>query len=230
MTYDFTSSTVLMGDLVASRQAASASELHRHFNTIVERMNRVHGDLLVSPLTITLGDEFQGRCRNLRDAFRIAAEMRLRFLREEVRCRFVVGWVRVETPINRQKAWNMMGPGFAEAREMLLDDSNSDHRHEDSAYRFSLLDQPIIERLLNALGGALTIFEEDWTSRQCELATHRLLETAQSVADMAKLYEVSERSIYNVLKAARLGDIENIRDAIEETLSDLDDKRWEWIG
>ena len=51
---------VLMGDLVRSERAPAPEALHDAFNRAVAQENRRHADVIVSPLTITLGDEFQG--------------------------------------------------------------------------------------------------------------------------------------------------------------------------
>ncbi|MFD2783785.1 SatD family protein [Novosphingobium pokkalii] len=49
-----------MGDIVNSSDAPSANGLHRTFNMAVEEANRRHAKDILSRLTITLGDEFQG--------------------------------------------------------------------------------------------------------------------------------------------------------------------------
>ena len=63
---------VVMGDLVASEAASSRRALHRTFNAAIDTANAAFAAALASPLTITLGDEFQGLAGDLPTAMRIA--------------------------------------------------------------------------------------------------------------------------------------------------------------
>jgi hypothetical protein len=151
---------VLMGDLVGSERAQSLGAVHRTFNEAVAFANEHHAAVIESPLTITLGDEFQGLTRRLSDALRIAAALRLRLLASDVSCRFVVGLAQLETPVNPREAWNMMGRGLAEARDKLND------KRTRNAYRFSLPGETLVEPLLDAVGDSLTEVESAWTPTQ----------------------------------------------------------------
>jgi hypothetical protein len=74
--------------------------------------NAAHAGALASPLTITLGDEFQGLLHGLAQAVPVVRGLRLELMAAGVDCRFVIGQVEIRTPLNREKAWNMMGPGL----------------------------------------------------------------------------------------------------------------------
>lgn len=206
---------VIMGDLVASRQAGSTQKVHKAFNRSVEAMNKAYEEGLISPLTITLGDEFQGLINSFSGAFSLVRAMRLLLLRENVRCRFVIGGASIETPVNREKAWNMMGPGLAEARELL-------GVRDQNAYRFSVLEQPVLGRLLNTLGAVLTDIEQEWTARQRELAIDYFYGVGESVADISAKYDVSETNVHKVLRAAGRDQIERVQSSIAETMKYLD--------
>lgn len=56
---------MLMGDVVASRRV-DARELQRHLKSLVSSCNSDLKSLILSPYTITLGDEFQGIATSLR--------------------------------------------------------------------------------------------------------------------------------------------------------------------
>ena len=148
-----------------------------------------------SPLTITLGDEFQGLLRSLSAAWNVACALRLEVFSCGVQCRFVIGSAHLETPLNTEKAWNMMGSGLAGARDKLND------KRSINAYRFSLPDEPIIEPLMDAVGHAITRIELGWTATQLEYvaASRRSTETN---AELAKRLGVGARSLYKVLHAA----------------------------
>ena len=76
-----------MGDVVASRRV-DAREMRRHLKSLVSSCNSDLKALILSPYTITLGDEFQGIATSLRA---IAESI---FYFEETRIKKQdVGWV-----------------------------------------------------------------------------------------------------------------------------------------
>lgn len=179
---------VLMGDIVGSERTPSVEMLHQRFNRAIHAANQRHAAVIVSPLTITLGDEFQGLLPNLHAATLVARELRLDLLQDDVDCRFVVGRVDIRTPFNTERAWNMMGPGLAEARHKL------DRKTTDSRYHFSLPEAPATQALLDAVGTGLTATERRWTRTQL----HDIAETiaGRSAESIAERRHVNARSIY----------------------------------
>lgn len=167
---------LLMGDIVGSSEYPGGAEaLMRQFQKIVASVNSGLSDDLLSPLTITLGDEFQGipaspaaaaRCILLLEEIRIAREAHFR-------TRYVIHEGEVETPINPARAHGMLGPGLTEARELLeaskgqtrlarvtvslRDDDRADFLHD--ALRLALYfidrwdedDYPYVRRFLEGL-------------------------------------------------------------------------------
>jgi hypothetical protein len=206
---------VIMGDVVQSRSVESVRRLFEIFNTTIEIANRNHTRHLASPLTITLGDEFQGLSRSLADGAAIIREIRRELLRAQVKCRFVLGLVKVETPINTERAWNMMGPGLAEARKKLAD------KRDQNAYRFSLPHDPMIESLLNAIGAAQTDVESAWTKRQAEIV-EASWDTDAPDAELAARQGLQVRTLYKIRRAARY-DLYRLQwKTLSSTLVDLD--------
>ena len=184
----------VMGDLIASEAAASVSRLHQTFNGAIARANAAPENGVLSPLTVTLGDEFQGICANLSQGARLVRRLRADLLAEGVECRFVLGLVRIETPLNRERAWNMMGPGLAAAREKLSD------KRDPNAYRFHLPGALAVEQLLEAVGAGLSAIEAGWTDRQREIA---LAAATGDVATNAERFGVSPKTIYKIRQAAQ---------------------------
>jgi len=207
----------LMGDLVASERARSLKAVHRAFNEAIDFANDRYGADIESPLTITLGDEFQGLTYTLAQAWEIASALRLRMLAASLSCRFVIGVVKLETPVNTREAWNMMGRGLAEARDKLND------KRASNAYRFSLPGETIVEPLLDAVGDCLTEVERGWTRTQLEYYS-RSRDRSRTNAAIAKSLGVTARSLYKVLHAAR-GDFHRRQSAVvARALTALDER------
>lgn len=109
---------VLIGDLVGSRELSDAerSRCQDILRECLERINQRSGSLL-SPFTITLGDEFQavygdsGMGELLTNCWEIVAEL------HALDVRFSIGIGEIVTPINEEQALGMDGPAFHCARD-----------------------------------------------------------------------------------------------------------------
>ncbi len=201
----------IMGDLIGSEHAVSVDSLHATFNDAVDAINSEYRTTLTSPLTITLGDEFQGLCASLSDGLSIVRDLRQRLSAKATPCRFVLGVVTLKTAINHDRAWNMMGPGLATARERLAD------KRDPNAYRFSLPDHRLVADLLDALGYTVTSIEEGWTARQQQVVTD-----GRSVAKVAEVFGVTPRNIYKVREAAHFKLYESVWQAMTAAIRALD--------
>lgn len=179
-----------MGDLVQSERSPSVEHLHERFNAAVDHHNLLCKDCLASPLTITLGDEFQGLALSLQSALQIAQALRFQLLADGIECRFAIGLVEPRTPVNPDRAWNMMGPGLARTRTKL------NEKRAPSLYRFAVTDDPVLEAALEALGAGVTMIERRWTGQQREDITALIAGT--SPADIARQRNVSVHTIYKV--------------------------------
>jgi hypothetical protein len=207
-------SAVIMGDLVRSESSLPVDLLHELFNKAISDQNNTHSKAFLSPMTITLGDEFQGVVRSLAQAVLIARDIRLQLLADDIDCRFVVGLVEIKTPINPDKAWNMMGPGLSRAREKL------NQKKADQFYRFSLLDSPVMEIMLDALGAGLSAIERDWTVQQRKDIS--ALMSGLSAVELANRRNVSVHSIYKVRGSGNFDAYSIQWHAIVEALTSLD--------
>ncbi len=147
-------SYILMADVVASRKR-EPQILIAEFREAVRSVNRELADGILSPFTITLGDEFQGVVKTLLDSTRTILwleELRYKgMLNSELR--YVVNYGDIATPINPIIAYGMIGDGLTEARELL-----NDKRRGRSRYCFHLKNERLsmqMQRLFDVLS-ALT--------------------------------------------------------------------------
>ncbi|MBF7012859.1 SatD family protein [Novosphingobium resinovorum] len=205
---------VLMGELVGSERHADPRDLHARFNAAIDRQNKALAADMASPLTITLGDEFQGLFTSLVAAAQAAREIRFELLGKDIDCRFVIGSIDLRTPVNSRRAWNMMGPGFADARERLGE------KRSASRYRFSFPQYGLLETLLEASGASLTAIERGWS--QAQRGDIVKLLAGASVAEVANARNVS---VHNVYKVQSAGDFELYViqwAAIHKALAELD--------
>lgn len=122
---------IVMADIVKSR-SYNGEVLIDSFSRLVHRCNEMYENEILSPYTITLGDEFQGIVKSLKAAIETIFYLEEALLVEDLsfQLRYVVVFDKIETPINREIAHGMTGPGLALAREMLTKKQRSKSRFQ----------------------------------------------------------------------------------------------------
>lgn len=163
---------ILMADIIESSQA-NQNELMLHFKKITSEINQRQKQKLLSPLTITLGDEFQSITTD------VDAAMQLIFAIEELiiasaakfKLRYVVYEGLIETPINTKIAHEMLGEGLSNAREALQNSKKTSER-----FHISLKNSV----LSKALTQSFTIYQnivDSWNiKKDHELITNFIVE------------------------------------------------------
>lgn len=210
---------ISMGDLVHSTGHAHPEKRHRLFNRAVAEANERFADSIASPLTITLGDEFQGFGTSLRQGFSLNHFVRMSLLKEGVSIRMVLGVGAIDTAVNPENAWNTMGEGLSKAREKL------NAKMSLNCYRFSIPNEGQLERLLDSVGVSLTRVESDWTGTQMDYVARKLSQPDRSTSLIADDLGISKNSMYKVLRAANWDFYDRQLTTIIEVLEAEDAKR-----
>ncbi|MEM7298811.1 MAG: SatD family protein, partial [Bacteroidota bacterium] len=94
-------SFILMADVVDSHEKEGQS-LMNDFQVLVKWANTIYGEFIASPLTITLGDEFQGIVSSASKGIDVILGMEEYIIKEEFgfKLRYVLHAGEVETAIN----------------------------------------------------------------------------------------------------------------------------------
>lgn len=146
-----------MGDVVGSSEL-DADLVQQSLKTFVQVVNETYNSSILSPLTITLGDEFQGVCADTVQGVELLLNMERIVLKQQLpfRMHFVLLEGEIDTEINSKTAYGMLGKGLTEARE-LLSSKKRDRR------RFELrLNQPFLTTQLNRLFEVLDALSQNW--------------------------------------------------------------------
>lgn len=111
---------ILMADIIASRRSDQRLLIYE-FKRIVQFINYKWKESIISPLTITLGDEFQGLLKDMESCYKVVFEIEEFIIENElnIKLRYVMNYGSIETPINRNIAYEMLGDGLTQAREQL---------------------------------------------------------------------------------------------------------------
>jgi hypothetical protein len=175
-----TRSIILMADIAGSSGTSRPTRLMKAFRQLVDDVNQGQAGQLHSPLTITLGDEFQGVVRDREAAVRmiVGMEESIVALGRPFTLRYVMHEGRIDTPINPERAHGMMGPGLTTARTLLGELKKDRH----SRFRVALHSERTSGLLNDAflLYGALV---DAWSDRDLPLlAAFMELEDYREVA------------------------------------------------
>ena len=193
---------VVIGDIVASRELPARAQFQRRLKGVLQALNG-RRKALVSPYTLTLGDEFQAVYRETEtafaDVFAVLAEI------APVRARFALAVGEIVTPINPAQAIGMDGPAFHRARA-LLEALKSERRLfgvDGGAGRWALP-----AATLAVLSGQV----EGWRPNRVKLFA-RLL-ACEPVGELAKRTGITPRAVNKNIRAADLDEWQRILNEI----------------
>ena len=108
---------VLIADLVKSREVADRARFQRFLKAVLGETSGRRRDSLLSPLTLTLGDEFQAVYANWDDVFRDVLGIMSRIYPKRIRV--AIGHGALDTDVNPKAALEMDGPSFVQARDLM---------------------------------------------------------------------------------------------------------------
>jgi|SRR6186713_1829969 len=120
---------IFMADIVGSR-ALDQQILMNDFREVVNAVNKTSKKNFLSPMTITLGDEFQSVVKDLSAGLDIILKIEETIVIKGkiFKLRYVLVEGKIETPINREIGYGMLGEGLTAAREQLSALKNSKDR------------------------------------------------------------------------------------------------------
>ncbi|MFU8861797.1 MAG: SatD family protein [Cyclonatronaceae bacterium] len=200
-----THAIVLIGDLIESRKLTdhSRAATQKDLKTVLGQINRDASGIL-SPWTITLGDEFQAVYKSAGSLFTNLWTIMAAI--HPVYARFSISAGAITTPINRKQAIGMDGPAFHAAR-----DGINILKKDEGLLRVNIRN-PEIERLINA---SLMLVSKEmlgWNSNRFHIL--QKLGQGEEVSRIAAEMGLSEVAVYKNRKAGAL-------DVIHELTSGL---------
>ena len=142
---------ILMADIINSGKKEQ-KPLMEDFKNLIEEVNKIYKADILSPLTITLGDEFQGVIKNLAASIQIILTLEENSIHNKLnfKLRYVLNQGEIETPVNEKIAYEMLGSGLTEAR-LKLNDSKY------KKFRFNIAIDNLLQQSI--LNDSFIIFE-----------------------------------------------------------------------
>lgn len=111
---------ILMCDVIDSRNK-NQQIIINELKNCRDYINEKYKTYILSPLTITLGDEFQAVIKDLETSFNIILEIEEYIIKNnfQIKLRYVLIFGEISTPINSEIAYEMLGEGLTFARNQL---------------------------------------------------------------------------------------------------------------
>ncbi len=183
---------VLIGDIVNSKNILQRSKVQSELNAIFKKLN--NDKSLLSPYTITLGDEFQAVYNKADFIFNHIWQISLAVY--PLKIRFSLGVGDITTKINKKQAIGMDGPAFYNARNGL-------NELKESAFLFivnsdELTSQEIIKQSLFLISH----LSAGWKKSRLDILV--LLYENFSAAEISKKLKITDKAVYKNIDAGAL--------------------------
>jgi hypothetical protein len=201
---------VLIGDIVLSRYISNRVSFNRQLLKTLGNLSKSNPNLL-SPYTITIGEEIQAVYKNADGIFRDAITILAAIYPQKMRFSFGVG--ELTTPINRDQALGMDGPAFHFAREGIEKLKKTGELFlfsGDSLFALSI-SPPVLTLISHNMA--------KW--KPTRLNTLSLLLNGENIKEVARKLKISLNTVYKTVDAGDLGSIMMIFSECERQLAKI---------
>ncbi len=184
----------LTSDLVESRSLPHRSRVQERLERALAEVNRACSEELVVPLSVTLGDEWQGLFRSSSAA--LDADFRVRWHLHPLAIASGVGVGTLDTPV-RDRTSRMDGPCFHRSREAL--EKARARKGSATVHRSSA--RGVLDETVDALCLLLHALSERWTDRQFEVL--RAYTAHGTEAEAAQALQITQPTLHQSLDRSR---------------------------
>jgi hypothetical protein len=201
----------IIGDIVASRHIRNRAVIQRRLETALRLLNRHKRSNLVSPYTVTLGDEFQAVYSHSEKIF--TDLWYLLYILYPIRTRFSIGCGPLRTSINRKRALGMDGPAFYAAREGIESLKDS-----DGLFRVESKSAKSLPSFVNLSLDLIAHLSSNW-KRNRLFIFHRIL-VGDSVKAIARRSSLTATAVYKNIQVGGLTTVAATCREIEAAIAD----------
>lgn len=198
----------VIGDIIGSRKLPDRNDAQNRFRAMADKANLQYNADIVSPLTVTIGDEFQVLLQSIQAAPVVIEQVKQEMAPIELV--FGVGIGEIVTDINTQMAIGMDGPAFYFARQAL---GQAKKKKPRIIYRSDFVGMDMINSLqyfiescsarrTNRQRQVLELLNQGFTQEEIAADLHIKQQSVSDIINASYLYEVKEaqRSISAYLK------------------------------
>lgn len=200
---------ILMADVIKSGRR-EPSLLMQQFKDLVSDINKEKRQNLISPLTITLGDEFQGLADSMENGIKLIFDIEEKIVDEQydLKLRYVLLYGQISTKINNKRAYEMLGEGLTNARTEL-----SSLKHKDSRFHIRLGQKE--EKKEEHLNKAFFIYQNfvnSWKIKDLKIVKEFLLNDDYKV--VAQRVNIDQSNAWRRKKSLNIQEYKDIKNII----------------
>lgn len=188
---------VLIADIVNSRNIENRQQFQRQLKALLSSVNEHSSESLLSPLTLTIGDEFQAVYGNFDTLFPDIIEIITGIFPE--RLRVAIAYGPLSTDINPTVALEMDGRAFTEARE-LLERLKTNSNTMIQITTTELFNPELVDKCLKLFTNAL----EDWRTNTVRILNYMLRQLP--VDEIADRLDITRRAVNKNIASHHLHD------------------------
>lgn len=199
---------ILMADVINSG-GKNPTLLMTQLKDVVTTINKEKGANLISPLTITLGDEFQGLSNSMENGIKTIFDIEEKIVQKQynLKLRYVLYFGQIETEINNKIAYEMLGEGLTNARKELNSLKNKEVR-----FRIRLTKNELNkETYLNKAFSIYQNFVDSWKEKDLKIVKEFLLQEDYKI--VAQKVQIDQSNAWRRKKSLNIleyNDVKNI--------------------
>ena len=201
---------IVIGDLISSKRIQERKLMQRKLLKILNKVNTANTSI-VSPYTLTLGDEFQAVYSKPSNLFRDLIFIEKNLYPVKIRLSIAIG--SITTSLNKKQAIGMDGPVFHIARDKINELKKSSYR-----YVISTDDDKDLE-LYNSILKLISKNIDTWKPPRYGVLL-AMLEN-KSIKEISKIVRIREQSVYKNIEAASIDILIKIYNSIETELEKI---------
>jgi len=204
----------LIGDIVSSRRIKKRQQIQNNLNKVFKKINE-RGEYISSPLTITLGDEFQAVYNKADFIFKHIWQIILSIYPEKVR--FSIGLGEITTALNPVQAIGMDGPAFYNARKGL-------DEIKQTYFQFNITgnERTNLELIKQSLF-LLSHISYNW--KETRLIILSMMYDNFSVNEIAKKIKITDKAVYKNIDAGALQTVIKLTAELSKNINSIIMKR-----
>lgn len=203
---------VLIADIVSSKKINDRNRFQKNLKAELNKINRESASIL-SPMTITLGDEFQCVYSDAGEIFQHVWGILFACYPERIRFSYGIG--TITTAINKKQAIGMDGPAFYDARDGLT-------ALKQKNYLFNLMYRDGNSELVNLIRNTFYLMSYNvagWKKNRIKIMS--MLSSETPVKLIADKLMISEQAVYKNITSGGLQAILDVTEDITVVLNNL---------
>lgn len=208
----------VIGDLVASRSLSpdQRQQVQKRFQTALDGVNQHFSKEIAALFLITAGDEAQGLLKKPDQLYAILRQIQIDLFPAEIV--FGVGVGGLTTEVGKF-AVGADGPAFHRARQALMEAKSERKEYGKAIVRDVkfLSENPVVDRVVNALFLALSVSRAHWTEKQTRILN--LLEQGKSQKTVSETLGMALSNVTRTIESTNFREYEQVVDGLQAILS-----------